>query len=105
MERLLSVDAMGGFYGHVVDKTRLKDSIKGYIQYCSSEKCCAKYITRKWTNKKTGEVQEKKYFSHFIDHIEIKKTTKRSELVDDCPKCGHALLTYTVKYPAKEGGF
>lgn len=90
--RLASTEALGGYYNQI-GTIKADAKPQGWIQSCTSDKCCAVYVKRKWTNKKTGEVQDKEYFSHHI-HQKVKlRTMLRSKLIDKCPDCGMTLFT------------
>ena len=91
-ESLVSSDSIGGYY-NLANFVKTSPA-SGYIQSCTSRECCTGFVTRKWTNKKSGITHTKRYPSYDVKDKDIKlRTTKRSELRDDCSDCGSSLFT------------
>lgn len=101
MNRLLSVEAMGGFYGHIVNKPRQRETVTGFIQHCSSAKCSGVLKDRKYTTKHKTAIS-KDYLAYVGSAKVVNKTTFRSKLLDFCPVCGYTLFTECIKVKHKE---
>lgn len=94
-----ATDISGGYYT-LANVEPLKVN-RGFVQSCTSEKCCAVHFTRKWQSKRTGLVSERRYLSYFKDKAIKYKTKLRSGLKDYCPDCGSALFTDRAKQEVK----